>query len=340
MRTLVSDILPWIAANVSDSGVCLDTPEGEAQAIAALDLACEALHQRLDQDFSTLWTWSSPIEDSCFALPEDCLEGRQMWINGVTATQHSEWFQGTLANGLADPGSIRYTPEITDLGQFAIPYKLPQLRDTRVGLMAESDADAGTQVTIQVTNEYGQTVQEVLTLPAQQELAVTDAQVRDVVFLQKPRTESNVKLYQVFPDGQKVFVCNYSPQTLLGAWRRKKVPQRYCGCKYVTVKGKRRYYRIERLTDICPFDNRIAIKMAVQSIACLNKNDWQGYTAALLMALNEIQKQMRDADSNSNVAQARFRTGFGANPSQGAGNPIPGTSLWWGRGFGGWGGVR
>lgn len=335
MRILASSLFSWLAPNVGDAGVCADTEDGKAQIIESLDLACDALHTRLDQDFSTLWTWAMPVFDQCFALPEDCLEGRQMWINGGTATQHDEWYQGKLACGLRDQGSIRYGPEITDLGQFAIPHKLVQLRDTRVAFIAQSDADAGKVITVELTNEYGETVKETLTLLPKQQPVVTESQVRDVTFLQKPFTQSNVKCYQHFPTGQLHFICDYSPRTLLGAWRRKKIPQCFCGCAYVTIKGKRRYQQITSGDDICPFDNRIAIKFAVQAIASVNRNDPEGYAKFLLMALNEIQKQMKDSDSPSNVSQATFRSGMGSNPSQAANNPLPGTSMWGrGRGFG------
>jgi hypothetical protein len=325
-------MLTKIAPNVQDSGVCITDPEGLAEAIKALNLACGALHKRIDADFSTLWTWSMPVYDQCFALPEDCLEGRQMFINGATATQHDEWYQGKLACGMADSGSIRYGPEIIDLGQFAIPFRLTQIRDTRVAFVAQSDADVGAQIQIELTNNYGETKRETLILLANQMPVTSESVVRDVTWLQKPVTQDNVKLYQVYPDGQRAFICDYSPSTTLGAFRRKKVPQPLCGCSFLTIKGKRRYQEILSANDICPFDDPIALSWAVSAIAALRRKEMDTYAGNLQMALNELYKGMRDGDSPSNVAQARFRSGFGPNPSQAGNNPMPGTSMWGSRG--------
>jgi len=312
-QCLVSDVLSAIAPNVSDAGVCVTKPDGKAQAITALDLALDALMKRIDTE-GGLFTWMVPVTSGCFALPEDCLEARQVFVNGASAIQRDKWFQGRLARGMKDCG-MPCLPEIRDLGDFPTPQPLPPVRPIRVALVAEQNADAGAVVTVEVINEYGERKQESLTLLANQAPVTMESPVYEITFVGKPQTQGPIKLYLSYDNGARYYLCEYGPKVRTGQFRRKKLPKRFWGCQQVHIFGKRRYERITSENDLIPICDRVALSFAVSAIADLRKRDNESYQRNMLMALNELWKGLENADSASNVAPIQFISGFGSNPS-------------------------
>lgn len=327
MRTLVSDMLPWIAENVTDSGLCIETESGKQRAIQNLDMACEILHTRID-DEGTLWQWDVPSYGGLIGLPEDCLEARQVWVNGVTTTLRDEWYLGKVSYGQCDRGECCYGPEMRDVGEFAIPIPLPKIRGIRLGWMAENDSDAGEEITWELVNEYGERKRQTGDLKSLQELLLSDDVAYDVTFFQKPETFGPVNLFLRYDNEQRFFWARYGPKTRVGAYRRKQLPRAYCGCNMVRIKGKRRYYRLTSEDDIMPFDSRSAVSWAVSAVAALRQKDTGAYNEFLRFALNELHKQNQDGDSAANVAPMKFRSGWACNPSQAANRPLVGTFPW------------
>lgn len=317
-QTLVSDVLEDIAPNVGDAGVCVtNNPEGKEEAIRALDLALDALMKRIDTE-GGLFTWMVPVTGGCFALPEDCLEARQIFINGAATIQRDKWYQGRLARGMKDCGSPCMN-EVRDLGDFPTPRPLPPIHPIRISLTAEQDADIGAECTIEVANQYGERKKEVLTLIGDQQPVTMEAIAYEVTFFGKPKTNGPVKMFLSYDNGARYYLCEYGPSVRTGLFRRKKLPQRHCGCAQVHIFGKRRYDRITSETDLIPIGDRIALSWAVSAISSLRKRDDQGYQSNMILALNELWKGLENADSASNVAPVQFISGFGSNPSR-AGN--------------------
>lgn len=316
-QALVSDVLDAIAPNVDDAGICVDNATGKAKAIKALDLALDALMKRIDTE-GGLFTWMVPVTGGCFSLPEDCLEARQVFVNGASATLRDKWFQGRLARGMHNCG----TPcgnEIIDLGDFPTPQPLPPIRPIRLAFTAEQGADVGTVVTAEVLNEYGERKKEALTLLGDQQPVIMESPAYNVTFVGKPKTSGPVKLFLSYDNGARYYLCEYGPNVRVGAFRRKKLPQRHCGCAQVHIFGKRRYDRITSETDLIPIGDRIALAWAVSAISSLRKRDDAGYQTNMLLALNELWKGLENADPAGNVAPIQFISGFGTNPSR-AGN--------------------
>lgn len=310
-QCLVSDVLEAIAPNTDDAGVCATSVEGKRRIIAALDLALDALMKRIDTE-GALWTWMVPVTGGCFALPEDCLEARQVFVNGAATIQRDKWFQGRLARGMNDCG-LPCIAEIRDLGDYATPQPLPPLRPIRAALVAEQNADAGVEVTVEVINEYGERTKEVLTLLTEQVPVIMESPAYEITFVGKPKTSGPVKLYLSYDNGQRFYLCEYGPNVRNGLFRRKKLPQRHCGCAQVHIFGKRRYDRITSENDLIPICDRVALSWAVSAVNAMRKRDDTQYQALMLNALNELWKGLENADSASNVAPVQFLSGFGGN---------------------------
>lgn len=310
-QCLVSDVLEAIAPNVGDAGVCITKEEGKRQAITALDLALDGLMKRIDTE-GGLHLWMMPVVSGCFAYPEDCLEARQVFVNGMSTIQRDKWFQGRLARGMNDCG-LPCIAEIRDLGDFPTPAPLPAIRPIRFAFTAEQDADIGTEITVEVKNEYGERIKETLILIGDQQPVTMESPAYEMTFFGKPKTHGPVKCFLSYDNGARYYFCEYGPNVRVGAFRRKKLPQRLCGCAQVHIFGKRRYERITAETDLIPICDRLALSWAVSAVNAMRKKDDVQYQALMLNALNELWKGLENADSASNVAPVQFLSGFGGN---------------------------
>lgn len=307
-RTIAKDLFDDIAPMVDDSGVCPTTDEGKERILRFLNLSCYNLHKRLDSE-GTLFEWYSDVTQGCFALPQECREARQIGINGLPLRQRSEFYIGKQATGSAFEGCCGPW-ECRDLGDFYIPQYLPKKRGIRIALVALEDVDAGAEVVVEVTNEYGTPVRETLTLLANQEPAIMSAVAYDVTFFKKPKTQGVISLQLHYDDGQRFYFCNYHPDTQEGLFRRKQLPQRFWGCNIIRILGKTRFVKIDDENQIIPFNDPIAVGFACAATAAWRRRDTDAYDQLMLRALNEMKKQMEDGDSAGNVKQVAVRTNF------------------------------
>lgn len=312
-RTIVREMLDWIAPMVQDSGVCITNPSGRAQAIQFVDLASQDLMKRLDSE-GTMFDWYVPVYQNCLALPQDCREARQIILNGVPLVQRDQFYLGKVWNGVVARGCGCGADECVDMGDFYIPQPLPKRMGIRIALVALNSADAGKVCTVQVVDEYGQLQREDLTLVGDGQPVVMNAVATDVTFFLKPKTLGPVSLQLHYDNGQRFFFCEYLPHTEEGLFRRKFIPNRFHGCNIAKVVGKLRYDRITDENQIMPFNDRIAMGFAVRAIAAWQRGDTGAYAENMTWALQELKKQMEDADSASNMKQIIVRTNF-ANPS-------------------------
>lgn len=306
---------------VGDSGVCVTNPEGRQRALEHIDLGCDQLLKRLDVE-GAMFDWYVPVQQNCIALPQDCLEARQIVLNGVPLTQRDQWYLGKVCNGYYSARCGCGPAECVDQGDFYIPQPLPKQRGIRIALVALNNGDAGKQCTVQVLDEYGQLQRQTLTLLADQEPVIMDSVAYDVTFFLKPKTIGPVALQLHYDNGMRMRFCEYLPHTEEGLFRRKVIPSRFYGCNIARVVGKLRYDRITDETQIMPINDRVGMGYAVAAISAWNRGDTKAYSENMLLALNEIKKQMENSDSASNVRQVVMRTNS-ANPSQAGGG------RWW-----------
>jgi hypothetical protein len=310
-RLLARDLFEDIAPMVLDSGVCATTDTGRATILKFLDLSCFNLHKRLDSE-GTLMEWYVPVQNGCFALPQECREARQIGINGIPLRQRSEFYIGKVITGCREGGCAPW--ECRDLGDFYLPEYLPKQRGIRIALVAMDGGDAGKEVVVQVTNEYGQPVKETLTLRAEQEPVIMDSVAYDVTYFKKPKTVGNVRLQLHYDDGQRLYFANYHPDTEEGLFRRKQLPRCHWGCQVARIIGKVRYIQITQEDQIIPYNDPIAVGFACAATAAWRRRDTAAYAENMLLALQELKKQMEDGSSPANVRQINVRT-YAGNPS-------------------------
>lgn len=316
-RCRVSDILDEVAANADDSGVCVATPEGRARVVGDLNTAIKILMKRCDTD-GALWWWPIPCASGCFGLPEDCLEARQVFVNGSSAIQRDKFYQGQLRMGLNNCGTQCCWSEIVDMGDFAIPVPLPNYRPIYITLAAESNADAGKQVEIEIINKYGTRRRETLTLPADYGYVRMEEGATEVTYVGKPQTDGAVRMYLTYDNGQRYHFCDYGPKVQSGAFRRKKLPFWCAKSALVRVFGKMRQFNITSENDIIPICDTEALSWALSAVTAMRRKDTGEYNAMLAQALQALYKGLEDKDSASNVHPITFMMGT-CNDSQAGG---------------------
>jgi hypothetical protein len=311
-RLLAKDLFTDIGPMIGDSGVCTDTPEGVAQFLRFLNLACFNLHKRLDSE-GTLFEWYSDVQQGCFALPQECREARQLGINGAPLRQRSEFYIGKVATGANWEGCCGPW-ECRDLGDFYIPQYLPKKRGIRIALVALDANDSGREVVVEVTNEYGETKRETLVLKANGDPSIMESVAYDVTFFKKPKTQGTVALQLHYDDGQRFNFCQYHADTEEGLFRRKQLPTQFWGCNIIRILGKCRYVQITDPDQVIPYNDATAVGFACAAQASWRQRDLASYQQLMQAALDELKAQMQDADSASNVKQIHIAAGV-SNPS-------------------------
>lgn len=319
-RCRVSDIIDEVAANAEDSGLCATTADGRARIVTELNMAVKMLMKRCDTD-GALWWWPIPCASGCFGLPEDCLEARQVFVNGFGTIQRDKFYQGQLSMGLNNCGQQCCLPELVDMGDFAIPVPLPNFRPIYITLAAESIADAGKEVEIEIVNKYGDRHRETLTLVTDYGYVKMEEGATDVTFVGKPQTNGAVRMYLTYDNGQRYHFCDYGPKVQSGAFRRKKLPFWCAKSALVRVFGKMRQYNITSETDIIPICDTEALSWALSAVTAMRRKDAQGFNEMLGQAVNALYKGLEDKDSASNVHPITFIMGT-CNDSQAGGGRL------------------
>jgi hypothetical protein len=307
-RCKVSDIIEEIAANAEDSGICASTPEGRARIITDLNTTLKIMMKRCDTD-GALWWWPIPCAGGCFGLPEDCLEARQVFVDGSGTIQRDKFYQGQLSMGLNNCGTQCCRPEIIDMGDFAIPIPLPNYRPIYITLAAESNADAGVQVGVEIVNKYGERHRETLAMAADMGYVKMEEGATDVTYLGKPQTNGAIRMYLTYDNGQRYHFCDYGPKVQSGAFRRKKLPVRCSNSNLVRVFGKMRQYNITNENDLIAICDTAALSWGMSAVTALRRKDVAGYSAMLTMAMQEVYKGLEEKDSASNVHPITFLMG-------------------------------
>lgn len=318
-RCIAKNIFTQVAPLAEDAGVCASTPQGKALLLEQIDLAARAVVKRIDTE-GMIWDFPVPVYQGCFALPIDCESDRNIFVNGNRAIQRDQWYEGKLAWGRNGQG-IDCRTQCIDQGQFAIPLPLPKRHSMRIAVIAQENGDEGKEVQIEVINQYGNRVKETLILAGAGDFVRTSSMAYDVTLFEKEETVGNVQLQVYYDNGARFQIghspvfATYPPKCRQGYFRRKKLPQMQWGCNMVTIKGKLKLYPINNENDILPFEDVLAWRFALAAIDAQTRGEMDDYNTNLAMALNELSRSMQDSDPAGNVAQAKFSSGFGSNPS-------------------------
>lgn len=306
-----NDLFDVLGSHVGEGGLCVRTDADKQIVIRHLNEALPMLMKRLDA-VGTLWMWRVHEHAGCFCLPYDCLEARQVFSDGSVLQMRDEWYEGRLAGGLEGydgcPGSA-----LIDVGDgFPIPYAWPPHFDARFGVVALNDNDAGEIVRVRVTNRYGHEIAEELVLKTDQEITWTESPVSDVRFLKKPVTQGMVGTYIFYPQtNRRIKITTLMPSVTLPSYRKKKLPPGCSCCGEVVIKGKRRFIPLVSEFDPMPICDIDGLIFGLHALAARKRGDLQEYNAQLTFAVNELNKELGNANSAGIVSTMQFMSPFG-----------------------------
>lgn len=318
MSCIASDVFEAVAPMVGDGGVCPDNDEGKTEIIKVLNLATEALMKRLDAK-GTLWEWHLPVSVGCIGLPDDVLEVRQAWLDGQSMRLRDEWWQGALSVGLrgnwSGPNIVHCGGgDLIDLGDgHASPINWPDHANTKLALVAENEGDAGQKVQVKFLDEYRNEQEEFLELPGDLQPVISESHVMHLTFLRKPVTKGAVKAYVYYDHkGLRNGFAYYRAKTTTASFRRKKIPNGYCGGGTLLIKAKRRFQPISSETDQLVICDKQALGWGVQAIAAQRRKDAQEYNEFLTLAVNELEKELQDGQAAGASGQVQYISPFGS----------------------------
>jgi hypothetical protein len=314
MPTTLLEVADFIAPCIGENGIC-PVPASYPQIIRTANRVIPMLMKRLDAK-GTLVEWSQRIESQILTLPYDCLEIRQCWLNNRALEQRDSFYQGQLGVGqkCAGPWVCR-GHELIDLGDdFALPYDWPPHFDTRYGLVAESNADAGHGVTVRFKNRLGDLLTETITLAPDQQLSTTASDVTQVVFQSKGQTNGALRGYIYYPQtGAQVWCGTFPSFVAIPRFRKKKIPHCHevrCPSTLVIL-GKLRFFPVQNITDEIPISDPEALAWGCRALNALQNSRTQEYNDNMTFAINELDRQLYDESSRATVSQIQITGPWG-----------------------------
>lgn len=315
MPTTVQDVIEYVSSFVGENGVCGTDPSQYPFIIHELNGAIPLLMKRLDAK-GTLHQWKQYISSQTFTLPYDCLEIRQAWLNNISLRQRDSFYQGELGVGIQCSGPFQcWGHDLIDLGDdFALPYDWPNHFDTHYGLVAESNADAGTQVTVRFYNRLGDLLTEQITLLPDQQLAITVSDVREVVFQSKGVTNGAIRGYIYYPQtNQRVWNGTFPSFVSIPRYRKKKLPHCFGNCSFpstLVFTGKVRYFPVQNVLDEIPISDQYALGYACKALTAMKNSRFDEANTALTLGVNELDKQLEDESSRASITQIQVSPPF------------------------------
>jgi len=323
MPCSAANLVDFCSDYVGEGGVCTTGPnaaEGRALVIKEFNGAIPVLLSRLDSK-GTLWEWKVKVTSQTFTLPFDCLEPRQAWMDNVPLMQRDSFYQGQLGVGMCNAPWQIFGSQMIDMGDgWALPYDWPKHFGTQYALVAEAGADVGKTVRVKYKDQNHDAQEEDVTLLPDQRLSVTAGTVSDVTYINKGQTEGAVRGYIFYPQtGASAWIGTIPAQVSSPSYRKKKIPHCYeCPCgSTLVVRGKIRFFPIRSETDEIPICNQLAMAYACKSMYASRNGYYDEVEKALSRAVNELNREMQDAENPSSVSQLQVAAPWGRSFAKG-----------------------
>jgi hypothetical protein len=306
------DLLPLIASSYGESGICFDENNEEQIRDMLFDLnqALPMLMKRLDAK-GTLSRWEVPVCGGIFGLPLDCLDVRQVFVNGCAVTLRDQWYEGQIGHKLSSCGLFCGSSDLIDMGDgYATPEPWPaQNQDARYGVMAEADSDAGKVVQIKGKDRYGNDVEEEIVLLAQQQVASSQSALTSLTFQHKGVTDGAVVGFVTYPARSSERILRLPSATRTASFHRKKLPLSFgCSDGVLSILGKLRFTPLVNKTDVMPICDEMALSFALQALTALRGRRLDDYNSSLLLAVNELSRELEDIHPAGVISQMSVKS--------------------------------
>lgn len=316
MANTLADIADQLASSYGPSGICMNSDEDMRKLLAEVNEVIPVLAKRIDAKGTLTPLTTIPVHGGYCWLPYDCLEARAAFFNGCAVTHRDQWYEWQMGSLSECSGRQCGPRDMVDLGDgWAIPFTWPNHHfDSRLGLVAEHDGDAGVKVQVRVKDRYGNETEEFLELPADQQMVETESVVTDVKFFRKGPTKGAIRMYVTYSTGERTLAARYQPRLRVASFRKKKLPQSWGDCDgELTLVAKMRFIPLVSEFDPLPIDDVEALSFGMQALESKRNRDYQAYNSALQLAVNELQRQRGDEQSAGVVSQMVVRSPVGGS---------------------------
>lgn len=318
------DVFPLIASSYGEGGMCPAGANGEfseeqqQELLTALNQMLPMLIKRMDSK-GTLTRWEVPVRAGVFALPPDCLEVRQAFLNGCAVTLRDRWFEGRIGHKVSSCNQWCGGPDLIDVGDgYVIPEQWPaHIQDTRFGVFAENDEDAGKTVQVRYMDRYGHPQEEVLELQSSQQITHTEGAVTNVTFIYKGITSGAVVGMITYTAKKPDRLLRIPANVASPSYHWKKLPATFRNCTGVlSLIGKIRFTPMTSITDPLPICDELALSFGLQALTAMKNRQYDVFNTSLSFAVNELLKSEGDLQSAGTVIQmavkspARFHTRY------------------------------
>lgn len=309
------DLFPLISASYGDGGMCpangSEFSESQQQELLlALNQMLPMLMKRLDSK-GTLARWDVPVDGGIFALPMDCVDVRQAFLNGHALTLRDQWFEGRIGHTLYNCDLWCGSSDLIDVGDgFSLPERWPhEMQDTRYGVYAEHDDDAGKTVQVRYKDRYGHEQEETLELQPNQLVTATEGVVIDVTYQNKGTTKGAVVGMVVYAGSRPERIVRIPAKVASPSFHKKKLPMSFGRCNgELCIIGKLRFTELSSVTDILPICDPMALSFGLQALHALKNKRYDDYNSALTLSVNELVKEMGDVQPAGAVTQMNVKS--------------------------------
>jgi hypothetical protein len=285
MGDTLKEMAELVKGFVGDSGVCSD----------------ERAFKAINQARRLLWNkraWSSQEEyvqicciDGCFTLPNRYEQIKLAWMGNESMSLADEWFNATNAFALQPNQSCHRG--IVEAGGLHVLFNDYEINTYQIGIMVESDDDAGVELAFEAQDEYGTYHLAKITALNRGELAKTSQQFRAVRSVSKPVTNGRIRVYAYDTIlNTKTLISLYHPSDVNPLFRRFRTPKR---CDSITLYASKRYFDLTDPKELVEF---IPDAM-IYAILALNSRDnrkAQEFLMNLDLAIKEQEKEMENVE--------------------------------------------
>lgn len=318
----VGEVLPFIKGYAGTSGTCSD-----AKALDYLNKASNLLWNKTDFYTTTDYICVC-VHDHCLTLPSAYKQIRLAWIGRTPATLGNEWYQSIPQIGLVSECSC--SRQLVDVGGLHVTFR-NYWHPYYVTFQAEDPLDAGTELTVFGTDEYGTAQKEQMALGVAPEKINSEKIFKSVVSIIKPKTRGRVRLYATNRNtGEYLLLAIYQPYDVNPNFKRFKVPKTCCEIRLLC---KRKFVAAVESNDLVYFPIE-ALTFAVTAIVGKEARQNSVYVENLQLAIGELNRETADREEPT---ASPLRLAHSDNVD----NLYPPAGEWWyppniNPGYGGW----
>lgn len=280
----VAEILEEFKRYAGASGRCDDQT-----AIEYLNKARRLLWNKTDFSATLEYACLSCI-GSCITLPSAYKQVRLAWVGGNPVSLGDEWYVSIPDVGLNPNHSCH--SKLINIGGYHVTFRDYTPNPYQIALQVESPQDAGTQVTVFATDQYGTKKKEEITLQSG-EYAFSAGLYINILSVIKPRTVGRIRVYAYDKFlNQRLLLAIYQPYDINPHFLKYQLRGVHCS-NILTIQAKKKFYKLADMNEFVEFPTE-ALIWAAQAVVSQEQKNQESFTTNLALAVAEVNRESAD----------------------------------------------